>query len=160
MRIILMASLLAGLPVYASATTLKDCAGIANDAERVACYDRLAGRDPDLPISEYAAMCEAALVQRLVAPTGYRRVNIDESRSPIPLDQYVDQEMYAIRDRNLSTPEKAVEERAALREEEARLKANGQSPTRVAVTITYDSPNRMNAVIRNTEVCTALDIPE
>ncbi|WP_457660896.1 hypothetical protein [Sinorhizobium medicae] len=107
------------------AETLEECAAIADDAQRVSCYDRVAGRDPSKPASADAAACEAALVQRLVAPATYKRIDITETRIPMSLDEYVDKKLLEIRDRHVETPDLATPERAALREEEARIKQAG-----------------------------------
>ncbi|MGH0229547.1 hypothetical protein NKZ03_26010 [Sinorhizobium meliloti] len=139
----------------ARAESLEECAAIPDDAQRVACYDRLAGRDPAKTVSPEAAACEAALVQRLVSPASYKRVDISEARTAMTIEQYVDMRLIEIRDRNLATPDLAIRERAALREEEARMKAGGgpPMPTFVLITITFDSQNRMGALIRGTETC-------
>lgn len=141
------------------AKTIQDCASIQSDTDRIACYDRLAGQASKRPMSANGAACEAALVGRLISPSGYRLISIDEDHISEPVENYVDQQLYEIRDRNLSTPDNAVKERAKLREFEVKMKESGKSPTKVIVTIVYEAPNRMNAMIRDTEVCTTIEIP-
>lgn len=143
----------------ANAETISSCAKISDDAKRVACYDRVAERPMERSISKFGASCEATLVSKLVSPAGYRLIAMSEARLPIPVEEYVDQQLYAIRDRNLTTPERAVEERAKLRQAEEKMKSDGTMPEKVIVTIVYDAPNRMNAMIRGNEVCTMVELP-
>lgn len=155
MRLLAISSMMVVTAAVAHAETLEECAAIPDDAQRVACYDRVAGRDPSKSVSPEAAKCEAALVQRLVSPASYKRVDISEIRTAMTIEQYVDMRLLEIRDRNLATPDLAIPERAALREEEARMKASAgpETPTIVEIRITFDSQNRMGALIRGTEIC-------
>ncbi|MGK9264666.1 hypothetical protein KXS15_27565 [Sinorhizobium meliloti] len=155
MRLLAIALMMVVAAAAARAETLEECAANPDDAQRVACYDRVAGRDPSKTVSPEAAACEAALVQRLVSPASYKRVDISETGTAMTIEQYVDMRLLEIRDRNLATPDLAIPQRAALREEEARMKAaaGSQTPTIVQIRITFDSQNRMGALIRGTETC-------
>lgn len=75
------------------------------------------------------------------------------------LDEYVDKKLLEIRDRHVETPDLATPERAALREEEARIKQAGIQPFYTWITITFDAQNRMGGYIRQTEVCTPPNLP-
>lgn len=46
-------------PTVLRAETLEECAAIADEAQRVACYVRVAGRAPSKPVSAEAAACDA-----------------------------------------------------------------------------------------------------
>lgn len=149
-----------GLLSTAEAKTLQECAAIPNDQERVACYDEVAGRSPNRDVSAEAAKCEAELVDRLFSPPGYRRIDIQERRNPLPLDKWVEQQLYEIRDRNLSSPDTAVSERATMRKREEKMRAAGATPTVATIVITYDAPNRMSALVRDTEFCAETIVPD
>lgn len=150
---------LLGATLAAAGDRYAACAALPKDAERLICYDALAS-EPTPPISEFAARCEAGIIAKLQSPAGYRRVSIEETTSPSPLDEWVEQELYRIRDRNLQTPDKAVAEREVLREAEVRLRAAGQTPIRRLVTVTFDAPNSFNALLRSTETCERVDVPD
>ncbi len=141
------------IPAVSHGETLQQCAAIKSDAERVSCYDRLAGKSPDKPMSERAALCEAKLIDGLVAPASYRRVDVSELRVPITIDQYIDIKLLEIRDRNLKTPDTAVEERAELRKREVGWRTNNAKPSRSNITITYYAQNSYGALLKGAETC-------
>lgn len=135
------------------AETLEECAAMADDAARVKCYDKVAGRDPTKSVSSIAAGCEAGLLKRLFSPSTYRRIDITETRKPISIDEYVDNQLFYIRDRYLDDQEQATIERAKLREREAAMRAVDEHPLQVDVTITYEAQNRMGGMLRAIEDC-------
>ena len=144
----------------AQSETLEQCSQIGKDAERVACYDAIAnsGTAPVTTSAELVA-CESSLISKIVSPTGYKRVSVSENTGAIPLEEWIDSELVVIRDRNLNDPERAVQERAEMRRQESRMIAQGELPVKTTITIIYDAPNRMNAMIRGEEACITTRLP-
>lgn len=135
------------------AETLEECAAMTDDAARVKCYDKAAGRDATKSVSSIAASCEAGLLKRLFSPSTYRRIDITEVRKSISIDEYVDNQLFDIRDRYLDDQDRATLERAKLRQREAKMRADDEHPTQVDVTITYEAQNRMGGSLRAIEEC-------
>lgn len=148
-------TLLSGLAVAVPAAFAVECVGIKNDAARLLCYDSQFLREPSL----FAGRCEATLLWQLRDKTGYHRARIEESSSPVQIEEYIEGEIAGIRDRDLQPPSRAADEIKAVRNYEATLKADNLTPYRYVAVITFDMANALNASMRIRARCTQVSVP-
>ncbi|MBA3447015.1 MAG: hypothetical protein H0T56_05320 [Pseudaminobacter sp.] len=130
------------------------CTAEANDSQRLQCYDAFFRKD----LSPLATACEQILLNHLKAPAGYARVEVAETATDISLTEFVDGQFTRILRRY--DADRAVSERASVREVEVKLRAESRLPKRHRIHITYDAPNFFNAPLRGAAYCSYVSAAE
>lgn len=111
------------------------------------------------PISAVAAACEDTLRRKLPLPSSYKRLAISEDEKAMSVSEWADGQLYMIRNNNLSTPEKAVTERAAMRMIERKMIEAKAQPTQINVHISYEAI-KAGEPTRDFETCRIVKVPE
>lgn len=87
-----------------------------------------------LAADKFAAACESAVKDRLVAPATYARISLTKSTAPLSIDEYTKGEPQSVRELYKKTNTEAV---------------------RHTIILTYDASNSLGTPIRNTVKCTS-----
>lgn len=103
--------------------------------------------------SKMVTACETALKERLLAPSLYKRIEIDERKMPADHESY-EARLVKRGQRDPSFTDEEIKDRLR------RFDIGLSKPIVFAVFIKYDSPNTYGTPIRYHAVCGYLDDPE
>ncbi len=103
--------------------------------------------------SKMVTACETALKERLLAPSLYRRIEIDERKMPTNHESY-EARLVKRGQRDPSFTDEEIKDRLR------RFDAGLSNPIVFALFIKYDSPNIYGTPIRYHAACGYLDDPE